>query len=117
MFSDLFGIVDVIIVCIFFIFLIVDVFGMFICLVQSFKDRGQEIVSGLVDFKFEYGVGLIMVGKCEVESFVEQVNIVDCLVCVLCYFVLMVSDKNLCQGDSKILDDWIMFYFLFKISL
>ena len=41
------------------------------------QGKGQEIVSGLVDFKLEYGVGPTMAGKREVESFVEQANIAD----------------------------------------
>ncbi len=81
------------------------------------QGKGQEIVSGLVDFKLEYGVGPTMAGKREVESFVEQANIADRPVRALRYSALMASDKNLRQGDSKTLDDWITLYPSSKTSL
>ena len=94
-----------------------DVPGSLACSAQTIKEKGQEIVSGLVDFKLEYGVGPTMAGKREVESFVEQANIADRPVRALRYSALMASDKNLRQGDSKTLDDWITLYPSSKTSL
>lgn len=91
--------------------------GSLACSAQTIKEKGQEIVSGLVDFKLEYGVGPTMAGKREVESFVEQANIADRPVRALRYSALMASDKNLRQGDSKTLDDWITLYPSSKTSL
>ncbi|HCF2429103.1 TPA: type 4a pilus minor pilin PilW, partial [Pseudomonas aeruginosa] len=108
---------DAIIARILFIPSTADAPGTLTCSAQSLKDRGQEIVSGLVDFKLEYGVGPTMAGKREVESFVEQANIADRPVRALRYSALMASDKNLRQGDSKTLDDWITLYPSSKTSL
>lgn len=94
-----------------------DAPGSLACSAQTIKEKGQEIVSGLVDFKLEYGVGPTMAGKREVESFVEQANIADRPVRALRYSALMASDKNLRQGDSKTLDDWITLYPSSKTSL
>ncbi len=115
--SDPFGTADAIIARILFIPSTADAPGTLTCSAQSLKDRGQEIVSSLVDFKLEYGVGPTMAGKREVESFVEQANIADRPVRALRYSALMASDKNLRQGDSKTLDDWITLYPSSKTSL
>ncbi|WP_121350484.1 type 4a pilus minor pilin PilW [Pseudomonas aeruginosa] len=115
--SDPFGTADAIIARILFIPPTADAPGTLTCSAQSLKDRGQEIVSGLVDFKLEYGVGPTMAGKREVESFVEQADIADRPVRALRYSALMASDKNLRQGDSKTLDDWITLYPSSKTSL